>query len=108
MSRSLLDTYARLLTTDTRACANLFAHDAEYLTRLGSHDLHFKGRNEIRRFLQHVPRQIVFRATSCAPEGANFMGAVRMSAADLRTRHQHVRYSVEGGRFRRFEILNSA
>lgn len=105
MTHSLLDKYARLLTTNTRACANLFSADAEYLTRLGPLDLHFRGRADIGRFLQHVPRQIAFRAAHCVPDGAGYHGALRLSAADLCTRHQHVRYSIEAGRFKRFEVM---
>ncbi|MBL8858544.1 MAG: hypothetical protein JNL28_08580 [Planctomycetes bacterium] len=106
MSHTLLDAYARLITTDTEACADLFSNDAEYLTRLGSHQLSFKGRADIRGFLQHVPRQIAFRAAHCVPEGNGYAGALRLSASDLEPRQQHVRFSVEAGRFKRFEILS--
>jgi hypothetical protein len=104
MSHSLLDTYARLLTTDTHACAELFASDAEFTTHVGPMRLTFRGRDEIRRFLNHVPRQISFRAAHSAPEAGGFSGALRLTAADLQPRQQHVRYAVEGGRFTRFEI----
>lgn len=104
MSHALLDAYARLLTTDTHACAELFAPDAEFTTHVGSQRLTFKGREEIRRFLRHVPRQISFRAAHSTPEMGGFCGALRVSAADLLPRHQHVRYAVEDGRFTRFEI----
>lgn len=106
MSHTLLDAYARLITTDTDACADLFSTDAEYLTRLGSQQLTFTGREDIRGFLQHVPRQISFRAAHCVAEGAGFAGALRLSAADLTPRQQRVRFSVEAGRFKRFEILH--
>lgn len=106
MSHALLDEYARLLTTDTAACANLFALDAEFSTRVGSQRLHFKGREEIRRFLRHVPRQIAFRAAQCVAEAGGFSGSLSLSAADLRVRHQRVRYAVEAGRFTRFEVLD--
>jgi hypothetical protein len=105
MSRQLLDEYARLLTTDTRACANLFAPDAEYFARLGSHDLHFRGREDIRAFLQHVPRQITFRSLGTTANGGNFHGELRLSAADLVPRSQNVRYTVDRGRFLRFEVV---
>lgn len=106
MSLSLLDEYARLLTRDTRACAELFAADAEYRTRLGSHHLVFRGRDDIRGFLRHVPRQISFRAAGCARDGAGWRGELSLSAADLGTRAQRVRYLVESGRITRFEVLN--
>jgi hypothetical protein len=105
MSQYLLDEYARLLTTDTRACAGLFSSDAQYLARLGSHDLCFRGRADIGNFLQHVPRQIAFRAARCEPDGAGYRGELRLSSADLSPRHQHVRFHFEGGRFTRFEVL---
>lgn len=105
MSYHLLDEYARLLTTDTKACTQLFVNDAEYLTRLGTQDLHFRGREDIGRFLRHVPRQISFRAAHCVPDGNGYRGALRLSAADLGHRHLHVRFVVEAGRFRRFEVL---
>lgn len=104
MSHSLLDTYARLLTTDTQACAELFSADAEFTTQVGPLKLVFRGREEIRRFLCHVPRQISFRATHSVPEAGGFTGALRLSAADLQPRQQHVRYVVEGGLFTRFDV----
>lgn len=105
MSYHLLDEYARLLTTDTKACAQLFDSDAEYLTRLGSTDLHFRGREDIGRFLRHVPRQISFRAAHCIPDGDGYTGSLRVSSADLGSRHIHVRFVVQSGRFRRFEVV---
>jgi hypothetical protein len=104
MSHAILDAYARLLTTDTQACADLFAPDAEFSTQVGSQRLTFKGREEIGRFLRHVPRQISFRAVHSIPDAGGFSGALRVSAADLHPCHQHVRYAVEGGRFTRFEV----
>ncbi|MDZ4772924.1 MAG: ketosteroid isomerase family protein [Planctomycetota bacterium] len=106
MSHTLLDEYARLLTTDTRACANLFASDAEFSTHVGSHRLTFKGREDIGRFLRHVPCQIAFRAAHCVADAGGFSGSLRLSAADLRPRQQRVRYFVEGGRITRFEVLH--
>jgi hypothetical protein len=105
MSHALLDEYARLLTTDTRACAGLFASDAQYHTRLGSHSLCFRGRADIVSFLKHVPRQISFRAAGCEVDGAGYRGELRLSSADLSPRHQKVRFFVEEGRFTRFEVL---
>lgn len=108
MSHHLLDDYARLLTSNTHACADLFTLDAEYLTRVGSHDLCFRGRDDIRGFLQHVPRQISFRAAHCRSDGDGFRGELRLSAADLPTRALSVRYVVHGGRIKWFEILHVA
>jgi hypothetical protein len=105
MIHTLLDEYARLLTIDTRACADLFSTHAQYRTRLGSHDLCFRGRAEISRFLRHVPRQISFRAARCEPDGSGYQGELALSAADLGRRRQHVRFQVEDGRFTRFEVL---
>ncbi len=105
MTYPLLDEYARLLTTDTRACSELFTNDAEFRTQLGSSALTFHGREDIARFLRHVPRQISFRVAHCAPEGAGYRAALHLVAADLRPRRQAVRYRVEGGRFTRFEVL---
>ena len=106
MSHALLDEYARFLTTDTAACVELFARDAEFSTRVGSQRLVFKGREEIQRFLRHVPRQIAFRVAHCVPEPGGFTGSLSLSASDLRVRHQRVRYAVEAGRFTRFEVLD--
>ena len=105
MSQDLLDEYARLLTTDTRACADLFSNDAQYLARLGNQDLCFEGRADIGRFLQHVPRQISFRAASCEPHGAGYQGELSVKCADLGSRQQRVRFQVQSGRFIRFEVL---
>ena len=105
MARHLLDTYARLLTVDTRACADLFAPDAEYLTRLGSHDLVLRGREEIESFLSHVPRQISFRAGACRREGDRYRGEVHVRYPDLEERRHSVVYRVAGGRFQSFENL---
>ncbi len=101
----LLDEYARLLTTDTRACAELFTNDAQYRARLGSHDLYFEGRADIGEFLQHVPRQIAFRAAHCEQEGNGYRGALQLSSADLGAGTQQVRFRVSDGRFTRFEVL---
>jgi hypothetical protein len=101
----LLDEYARLLTTDTRACADLFTNDAQYRTKLGSHDLCFEGRADIGGFLRHVPRQISFRAAHCEQDGNGYRGALQLSSADLGARKQHVRFRVSDGRFTRFEVL---
>lgn len=105
MTYPLLDEYARLLTTDTRACSELFSNDAEFRTQLGTNQLSFLGREEIARFLRHVPRQISFRVAHCAREGEGFRGALHLVAADLRPRQQVVRYWIAHGRFTRFEVL---
>ena len=105
MSHYLLDEYARLLTTDTEACADLFTTDAEYRTRLGSHDLHFKGRDDIHGFIKHVPRQISFRAAHCIADEGGFRGELRLMASDLEPRALRVRYMVENGRIKWFEVL---
>jgi hypothetical protein len=105
MSENLLGEYARLLTSNTDACGDLFAIDAEYRTRLGSHELLFRGRDDIRGFLRHVPRQIAFRAHKCERAGSGYQGELNLSAADLTPRKQRVMYTVENGRIKRFEIL---
>ena len=106
MARHLLDSYARLLTVDTRACADLFAHDAEYVTRLGSHELVLRGRAEIESFLAHVPRQICFRAGACRREGDEYRGEVHVRYPDLDPRRQAVVYRVVGGRIQRFRNVS--
>lgn len=114
MCRELLEDYARLLTIDTRACAELFARDAEFRTQLGSHELTFTGRHEIQRFLTHVPRQIQFRAGACHPESPDLSNAqhgpgyraelvIRPDGLPIRTRA--VRFHVVDGRFSRFQLL---
>jgi hypothetical protein len=105
MSENLLEEYARLLTSDTHACGELFTLDAEYRTRMGSHELLFRGREDIRGFLRHVPRQISFRAGRCFRDGGAFQGELDVSGADLAPRKQRVLYTVENGRIKRFEIL---
>lgn len=104
MYRELLDSYARLLTTDTRACAELFDRDAEYIHRLGSYDLCLRGRDEIASFIRHVPRQISFRAGRCHPEGDGFRGEVTVLANGFAPFAQSILYRVQSGRFTRFEI----
>ena len=74
MSEKLLGEYARLLTSNTHACGDLFTIDAEYKTRLGSHELLFRGRDDIRGFLRHVPRQIAFHADRCERSGGTWIG----------------------------------
>lgn len=105
MTRNLLAEYARLLTADTLACAQLFAPDAEYRTRLGSHDLSLRGRAQIQGFLAHVPRQISFRAGPCVRVGRDYRGEVHVQGEGLTPRAQSVRYSVAEGLITRFEIL---
>ncbi len=114
MARKLLDDYARLLTLDTRACAALFARDAEFSSRMGSQELQFLGRHEIEGFLSHVPRQISFRATSCESatsgdrdgprDGSTFNGEILVRPDGLPERVQSVRFEVVGGRFQRFHL----
>lgn len=103
--RNLLAEYARLLTVDTLACAELFALDAEYKTRLGTSDLALRGRSQIRGFLSHVPRQVSFRSGPSIRDGRDYRGEVVVHGDGLRPRTQTVRYSVEGGLITRFEIL---
>ena len=105
MTRNLLAEYARLLTVDTLACAQLFAQDAEYRTRLGSHDLALHGRAQIQRFLAHVPRQVSFRAGPCVRVGRDYRGEVQVRGEGLKPRAHTVRYSVAEGLITRFEIL---
>ena len=105
MYRELLDNYARLLTTDSRACAELFDRDAEYIHRLGTYDLHLRGREEIASFIRHVPRQISFRAGRCHPEGDGYRGEVMVLANGFEPFAQRILYSVESGRFTRFETV---
>ena len=107
MSRVLLERYARLLTTDTEACARLFAPDAEYLTRLGEQQLHLRGRDDILRFITHVPRQLCFRATGCRKHGESFRGQIHVRGEDFPQRSQAVRYQVAEGLFKHFEVLHS-
>lgn len=104
MSRTLIDDFVRLLTVDTRACADLFARDAEFRTHLGGHELCFLGRHDILRFLVHVPRQIVFRAVGSRPYGAGYEAEILVLPDGLPPRRQHVRYEIEGGRFTRFTV----
>ena len=109
MPRDLLERFARLLTTDTDACAGLFALDAVYRARLGSCEVILVGREQIRRFLAHVPRQIAVQALEPQPEqGAStaiWRGDLVLSATDLAPRRQPVRFAVQAGRFRSFEQL---
>jgi hypothetical protein len=105
MGRRLLDTYARLLTIDTRACVALFAEDAEYVLRLGSQALHLRGREEIARFLAHVPRQICFRAGDCRKIGDHYLGEIHVRFPDLGARLQSIRLRVEQGLIRSLEVL---
>src|SRR5262249_20263658 len=107
MSLYLLETYARLLTTDTRACARLFTPDAEYITRLGGLDLHLYGRHEIEGFIAHVPRQLCFRAADSRPENGGYRGEVLVAEGASPLGTQRVRYDMKSGRFRRFEVLQS-
>lgn len=104
MSRELLDDFARLLTIDTRACAALFARDAEFRTRMGSQELRFLGRHDILCFLYHVPRQIIFRALASRPEGGGYAAELLVLPDGLPPRTQLVRYEVDGGRFTRFHL----
>jgi hypothetical protein len=105
MPRNLLADYARLLTVDTLACVELFAPDAEYRTRLGSHELELRGRSQIQQFLSHVPRQISFRSGPSVREGREYRGEVHVQGEGLTPRTQTVRYSVADGLITRFEIL---
>ena len=108
MCRELLEDYARLLTVDTRACAELFARDAEFHTRLGSQELRLRGRHEIQRFLYHVPRQINFRAGACESEGDGYRAELLIRPAGLPARTQDVRFEVADGRFSIFQLLPCA
>lgn len=105
MERDLLEEYARLLTTDTRACAGLFALDAEYFTRVGSHDLHLRGREDIENFLVHVPRQLCFRAVTSRSTGSTYGGEVHIQAEGMSACAHAVLYSLDRGRFKRFEVI---
>jgi hypothetical protein len=107
MHRHLLDAYARLLTIDTRACAALFAPDAEYRARIGSQLVELRGRAEIEAFLAHVPRQVSFRAGLCRAHGEGFRGTVDVRFPDLGTGRHAVAFEVDGGLFRRFEVRPS-
>jgi hypothetical protein len=107
MSRELLDDYARLLTLDSRACAALFARDAEFNTRLGSHDLCLRGRHEIHDFLEHVPRQVRFQAIACEETDADpnaFRAEILVLPDGLPSRTQSVHFRVEAGRITRFDV----
>ncbi|MBK7877595.1 MAG: hypothetical protein IPJ77_18045 [Planctomycetes bacterium] len=104
MSRELIDDYTRLLTVDTRACADLFARDAEFRTRMGSQELRFHGRHDILCFLYHVPRQISFRTVAARPEGVGYSAEILVLPDGLPPRTQLVRYEVDGGRFTRFHL----
>ena len=107
MSRELLDDYARLLTLDSRACAALFARDAEFNTRLGSHDLCLRGRHEIHDFLEHVPRQVRFRPIACRETDADrnaFQAEILVLPDGLPSRTQSVHFRVEAGRITRFDV----
>ena len=108
MSHELLEDYARLLTVNTRACAELFAHDAVFHTRLGTQDLNFQGRGEIERFLAHVPRQISFRAGTCRTEGDDYHGEILVLPDGLPLARRQVRFRVASGRFTRFHWQNGA
>lgn len=103
----MLESFARLLTSDTRACAMLFARDAELTTWVGNEPVICQGRHEIERFLRHVPRQIAFRAEGCARFEDGFRGEIVVSASDLQAWRRVVRFDVEDGRFTRFELLAS-
>lgn len=103
----MLESFARLLTSDTRACAMLFARDAELTTWVGTEAVICQGRHEIERFLRHVPRQIAFRADDCSRAEDGFRGALVVSASDLTTWRRDVRFDVEDGRFTRLELLGS-
>jgi len=105
MTQELLEDYVRLLTVDTRACADLFARDAIFQTQLGSQELYLRGRQEIERFLKHVPRQILFRASDLRSEGDGWLGEILILPDGLPPRRQRVRYSVESGRFASFHWL---
>lgn len=107
MSRQLLETYTRLLTVDTRACAALFARDAEFSSRMGEHELSFTGRHEIEGFLTHVPRQIAFRTTSCERDGEGYSGEILVQPDGLPARLHSVRFDVVDGRFQRFHVWPS-
>lgn len=107
MCRKLLDDFTRLLTQDTNACAQLFARDAEFKTHLGSQELCFQGRHEIRSFLHHVPRQIAFRASFSHPEGDGFTAEILVLPDGLPPRTRGLRYAVEEGRFKRFHLRAS-
>ncbi len=103
MQRDLLQRFARFLTSDTAACASLFAPDAVYRARFGEVEIELCGRDEIRRFLEHVPRQIVFGVGATEQDGREWKGELLVRASDLQTRTQPVRFSVRDGRFQRFE-----
>jgi hypothetical protein len=105
MDPELLDRFARLLTSDTDACAALFASDAVYSAHLGGCELRLVGRAEIRQFLSHVPRQIAFRAEAPQARGEDWVGEITVQAHDLAPRPQRVRFAVRDGRFQRFEQL---
>jgi hypothetical protein len=106
MSQELLEDYARLLNVNTRACAELFAHDAVFQTRLGTQDLHLCGQREIERFLTHVPRQICFRAGICRLEDDGYHAEIHVLPDGLPATRRRVRYRVESGRFTRFHWLD--
>ena len=105
MHHHLLGSYARLLTTDTNACARLFAHDAEFSSWLGSYQLELRGRGEIERLLNHVPRQLRFHAVKCVREGRRYRGELSIAGPDLEPRTCTVRFRVHGGQFTSFEVL---
>lgn len=104
MSRQLLDAFTRLLTLDTRACAQLFTRDAEFRTHLGSHELCFLGRQEILTFLHHVPRQVIFRAENTREEQDGFAAEILVLPDGLPPHRRSLRYAVEQGRFKRFHL----
>lgn len=108
MTRDLLAEYARLLTADTAACVLLFAHDAEYKTRLGSHDLALRGRAEIQGFLSHVPRQLSFHAGPCVKDAAGYRGEVHIRGEGFPPRTHTVRYTVDAGLITNFEVVSHA
>lgn len=104
MSQQLLNDFTRLLTLDTRACAQLFTRDAEFRTHLGTHELCFLGRHEILAFLHHVPRQITFRAEDPREEHDGFTAHILVLPDGLPPHRRSLRYSVEQGRFKRFHL----
>jgi hypothetical protein len=106
LSHALLEEFARLLTLDTHACVQLFAHDGECRARLGREELHFRGRAAIQAFLCHVPRQIRFQAGEVVAEGDGFRGELELTAADLLPASRGVRFRVQDGHIARFELLS--
>ncbi|MFN0243652.1 MAG: hypothetical protein ACKVWV_12225 [Planctomycetota bacterium] len=104
MSHQMLDAYARLLTIDTKACAELFDADAQYSTHIGSQELVFVGRDDIEGFLRHVPRQLTFRAAACRRDGDSFRGEVTVIGDGFTPRAHFVCYYVADGLFTRFDV----